>query len=335
MYTAVLLAAISTTPTQPGFQGHHGFYGWPQIQHGSARIQGGKVTVKVLETKLVQETKTVIEKVRTEDGKEIEVPRAVIVTRSVPLMMDQIHAAAEIEILDSTGKPVEPEAASARLEKSARVLLVFPGQPLDPAYLSLLKKETLILVLPRPVLKLPPVSPQKTTAANGDRVRAADMLTAFITTQAKENVELPMGPPPGAGRATIDAKGQLSIEETTTHGGERTGYYEEEHEGVLRKVPFTLRNTSVMKNVRSVDARLVAAHDVNGNPIDAGILLSILSRPTNVLISSDGKQVDPYYLQVFDDRAVVVLLPTPNLPQPPMPAPAPIIGSPKKIKNEP
>jgi hypothetical protein len=87
----------------------------------------------------------------------------------------------------------------------------------------------------------------------------------------------------------------------------------------------------VLQTTRIMKARY---YDTAGKEIDAGRAARLLSRPTVVLMSADGKPLDPYYLRTVKEGTLIVVRPmnggpfvpgvvVPATPTPPPPPPLP------------
>lgn len=309
MYTVVLLAAVAGVSSAPSCYGYHGMM---PLRHGTASIQGEKLQVQLYEFKHVQESVNVKRKVKNKEGKEEEVTMPTTVTKVVTMPVLQEHRPEDVRVLDSNRRDVSGEEAIKLLAKPRRVVIANEREPIDPVYMSLLRKETIVLVLPLIAVQPKGVPPK---SARSDAFRP-DLFTALQGKQPPAGLKAPTSMPPKAARATIDDTGRVRIEETITHSFERTGYYSKEVNGKPNMVPFALKNTTTTKAENVLDLRWVTAHDVTGKLLDRSIVSNVLRRPTAVLLSSDYKQVDPYYLEVFHDNALVLVLPIPDYPEP-------------------
>src|SRR5262249_26565639 len=56
------------------------------------------------------------------------------------------------------------------------------------------------------------------------------------------------------------------------------------------------------------DLNAVQAFDTKGKRIESKKLLDLLKKKTTVLVSADGRPVDPFYLQLVKDSTVVLIL---------------------------
>ena len=100
-----------------------------------------RLTVPYL-VQVFQETKTVVE------GKEVIKTTVVakLVTREDARQVKE----KELQAFDATGKKVSAKALLKRLKKPGAVLVSADGAKVDPFYLEIIKKDTLVLILPSP-----------------------------------------------------------------------------------------------------------------------------------------------------------------------------------------
>jgi hypothetical protein len=67
----------------------------------------------------------------------------------------------------------------------------------------------------------------------------------------------------------------------------------------------------------------VQVYDTRGKAVSPKKLPGLLKGETFVLVSADGKPVDPLYLRLVKEGTLVFVLPAPPTPPPVPPAPAP------------
>jgi hypothetical protein len=73
----------------------------------------------------------------------------------------------------------------------------------------------------------------------------------------------------------------------------------------------------------------VKAFSVDGKPIERKKLRGLLKKETAVLVSADGKEIDPFYLQMIKEGTIILLVqpvihpPAVAEPPPPVEPPAP------------
>jgi hypothetical protein len=161
-------------------------------------------------------------------------------------------------------------------------------------------------------------------------VLAVALLGGAVPSQDKPH--LPKGPQPRQVLATaglaeggvivfkfssVDCVVQLEETKVVVGGKEVTRRH-------MKMVPVTRQGE---QRVKSADIQAATA---GGKKVDAKELPKLLKKATAVLISADGKKVDPFYLKVLKEDTLVLVLPIPELkagsgdrPSPPPPPPPP------------
>jgi hypothetical protein len=125
---------------------------------------------------------------------------------------------------------------------------------------------------------------------------------------------------PEQGVAVIDGDGKLRI---TIVSGDCYGMPNREivvdvadkPGGEKIAVKAKVKVTSVMVTTTEMPAKLVEAYSVDGKAIERKKLAELLAKERTVLVAADGKKVDPFFLQLYKDDAVV-LVPPPNTMSP-------------------
>jgi hypothetical protein len=126
-----------------------------------------------------------------------------------------------------------------------------------------------------------------------------------------EEPELPKGPPPIQTVARMDRSGNLVIRTVVPV----TAYRQVQRTRLVnqggKQVPVTETVTvavvtQLVRQLKSPKFQVFEAGGKKGDPKD---LARRLKKWTPVLLSADGKKVDPFYLQVIKDETLVVLLP--------------------------
>jgi hypothetical protein len=79
-----------------------------------------------------------------------------------------------------------------------------------------------------------------------------------------------------------------------------------------------------------LDGEKVRVFDGNGKPVANVLVLKIIRQATPVLVSADGKEVDPFYLSLARPQTLVIVTPAlaapaagAPMPVPPLPPPPP------------
>lgn len=163
----------------------------------------------------------------------------------------------------------------------------------------------------------------------------------------------PSGTAPRQVLASIDSKGNLKITYATSvgpgFGGGAMSVPVEQEKG-KPPVPVKVRVTSLMVTSVELDAKHVKAYTADGRPVAGKRLAEMLAKDRAVLVSTDGKKVDPYYLELYKEGTLVLVLPANTLnlgsgpfggyggsiySAPTMPAPAPLEPLPPLKKRRP
>jgi hypothetical protein len=174
-------------------------------------------------------------------------------------------------------------------------------------------------------------------------IRAALSLTAvaaLAAVAAAQEPGLPKGPPPklmvltGGEGATFITTQQITeqVPEERQREVEVNGRKQLVTVTVMVSRPRTVEVTMRLGNAQAFTA--------NGKRVDPAELAKRLKGPTLVLVSADGKMVDPFYLRVLREDALVLVpnqgrVSVPSVPlPPPLPAnklpPLPPPGNPQK-----
>jgi hypothetical protein len=153
------------------------------------------------------------------------------------------------------------------------------------------------------------------------------MLAAVLNAPApaEETPAPPKGPQPLVRLVSADADGNVSY---------RVIYTTYETQTVTRVVNVNGKQVQVAEQVvvpvmketmRKVAAKDVQAFDTRGKPLEAKDVAESLKKETIVLVSADGRPVDPFFLKIIKEGTVVLVLPPekgdPTPPPGPPPAP--------------
>jgi hypothetical protein len=121
----------------------------------------------------------------------------------------------------------------------------------------------------------------------------------------------PGSAPPEQVLATIDAKGKLTLTHLTC-----ACYGPAVHEQTVTgkdKVPVKVKVSSVVLTTAELPAKSVEAYSVDGKAISAETLATLLAKERTVLVSMDGKKLDPFYLQLYKEGTIVLVPPANTL----------------------
>jgi hypothetical protein len=139
----------------------------------------------------------------------------------------------------------------------------------------------------------------------------------------------PKGPPPKVMVVRVDGAGQPSLVVTqTVMVPQQVTVQVKVGDRIENRVQTSL--VPVTREIRkTLDGEKVRFFDAAGKRIDLKDVLKRLTKATPVLISADGKEVDPFYLRLAREETVVIV--SPELAGPAMggPVPVPLI-SPKQ-----
>ena len=77
------------------------------------------------------------------------------------------------------------------------------------------------------------------------------------------------------------------------------------------QVKVQIQNNFFMMRTRTLPAAAVRAFGTDGKRLPAAELRRLLRKEVTVLVSADGRKVDPFYLEVFRADTPVLVLPSP------------------------
>jgi hypothetical protein len=144
------------------------------------------------------------------------------------------------------------------------------------------------------------------------------VLLAALAPGAPEPAPVPGGSPPEQMLARI-ADGKLTI----THVGNacygQTGVENSvvatETRGTEKvTVQAKVKVTTLMVTTAELPAKHVEAYTADGRPITPERLATLLAKEKAVLVSVDGKKVDPFLLQLYKDDTIVLVPPANAIP---------------------
>jgi hypothetical protein len=131
------------------------------------------------------------------------------------------------------------------------------------------------------------------------------------------------GPAPVTAWAAAEKEGRIVIHWPVSYYQPRTKYVRRDPSGPAS--PVTTYERATAYTTRDFDAREVEAFGTDGKPIEAKALLERLRTPVAVLVSSDGRLVPSFYLQVIKEGTLILVLPESKSPPPPPVVPAPTV----------
>jgi hypothetical protein len=120
--------------------------------------------------------------------------------------------------------------------------------------------------------------------------------------------------PPEQAMAVIDAQGNLKI---TIVSCACYGPAEQEVEAAVPDKPgpdkaaakVKVKVTSVLVTTAELSAKAVEAYTADGASLGKEKLAELLARERTVLVATDGKKVDPFFLELYKEGTVVLVPP--------------------------
>jgi hypothetical protein len=149
------------------------------------------------------------------------------------------------------------------------------------------------------------------------------LASATASAQEKQATELPIGQQPVQALAAIADGGKLTIKSALGYRVPVTIDDNKTH------TPTTRYEFKSVLRPQTFAANQYKAYDVRGNPIPANRVRKALQSETPVLVSADGKFVDPLHLRLY--KMDVIVLVVAMSPPPPMsvpPSPVPVTSTP-------
>jgi hypothetical protein len=132
------------------------------------------------------------------------------------------------------------------------------------------------------------------------------------------------GLPPTQMLASIDGAGQLRLTCVSTAPCDGPGVREQlvplPGAGGPNKLPnqVKVKISSVIVTTVEIGAKHVEAHTIDGRPIAAEKLATLLAKERSVLVSTDGNKVDPFLLQLYKEDTIVLVPPANAFPTGPV-----------------
>jgi hypothetical protein len=129
----------------------------------------------------------------------------------------------------------------------------------------------------------------------------------------------PRGAPPEQAVAIIDGEGNLRITQISFPCGYGNGPGGSETETAVlvkrgaAKVPVKVKVNSLVLTTTELPANVVDAYTVDGKPITADKLAALLAKERTVLVSRDGKRIDPFHLDLYKEGTIVLVPPADTL----------------------
>ena len=143
------------------------------------------------------------------------------------------------------------------------------------------------------------------------------LLAALV--QAAPEPAAPSGMPPEQALASIDAKGNLTIVHVACScvGNMNGGYIMPAHgpkETAKGPGKPKIKVANLTVTTAELPAKNVEAYTADGRAIDADKLRTLLAKERTVLVAMEGKKVDPFFLQLYKEDAIVLVPPANTIP---------------------
>lgn len=256
-----------------------------------------------------------------------------------------------VGLFETDGKPAIRASLSRRLQDWSLVLLTHDGKPAPDYYAYLFKPGTLVLALPQPAADAPMLHPGPAPAPAPPAVssvfaspREIPVRLAAFQNSPVSDVEFPASPPPDFKFAQIGEPGTLRLRTLIEFSTQQTGMCTEQKpvlvEGVTKTVeacrPVQMTHIVRTNDIWVIPLDSVTATTGDGRSLSSKELTTQLTKETTVLVSRDGRPVDPFWLRNLTSRALVLVTPptdcgwaepplphVPASPVPPQESPAP------------
>jgi RNA polymerase sigma factor (sigma-70 family) len=159
--------------------------------------------------------------------------------------------------------------------------------------------------------------------ATESRAEVAPPVPPAVVAARKPRGRLPDGPAPVQALAALGKDGRLGVWRSGNYYEPRTTYNDRGN----AVTSYVLRSALVEACYDLDDVRV---QDAKGKEVDSSDLPRLLKGETLVLVSADGKPVDPLHLRLVKEGTLVLILPMPVLPPavPPQAAPPPLPAAP-------
>lgn len=119
----------------------------------------------------------------------------------------------------------------------------------------------------------------------------------------------PKGPPPRVVAVSVDAEGAPVITHTRTQSAQRQVVRTVLVGGVAQNVTETVNVAVPVTVLLRLDGEGVEVYGTDGKRIDPKDVRKLIPRAMPVLVSADGKPVDPFYLRVAREGTPVIVVP--------------------------
>jgi hypothetical protein len=140
------------------------------------------------------------------------------------------------------------------------------------------------------------------------------MLTLILSAAlaAAPETAAPGGAPPQQAVAIIDGEGNLRITIATCNcfgPGVQEIPIDPTDKSAADKAPIKVKTTSVTLTTVELPAKVVEGYTADGQAVKREKLAELLAKERAVLVSMDGKKVDPFLLQLYKEGTIVLVPP--------------------------
>ncbi|MGE0609940.1 MAG: hypothetical protein AB7O62_22810 [Pirellulales bacterium] len=294
----VLLLAVGLFPSLPAFsQGRYGGIPFPTTRQMMARVEDKKMLLWETITRFVYEERSRTVKVKVEDKEE---ERTETYTVSKPVWEIKMHEVelAKVKAFGTGRQPIKQRRLANQLAEGRPVLVADPNTKIDPRYLELVSDDAIFILLPPP---------------EGPAVLAAPPPPGTNPPAGPEPPPLPRGMPPLAVQASLNGDDTVEVKRRFVFNTIKTGYLTRGEGDKSQLVPATIKQIDRQETVQEFKVDSVRTFTAAGEEISADELRQRLGKETTVLVSGDGRPVDPGYLRIIREDALVLVVPfSPN-----------------------
>jgi hypothetical protein len=139
---------------------------------------------------------------------------------------------------------------------------------------------------------------------------AALVLVAANVRKEEEKLALPQGPQPLQVVAHMDRDGNVLIRQMVpVYRQEVRRKKVDQKDGGTAEVQYTVTVMTQQEVQRKLVGHSVQAYNTDGKKIERKALAGLLKNESVVLMSVDGKKVDPFYLRLVKEGTVVLVPP--------------------------
>ncbi len=309
MFTTAMMTVFAGSAASVGcygpYVGCYGAYGGGyggggnQPVYGLARsISQGQIQVRQLVSTFLTEkrNRTVVR-----GGRKIVVTYEVVKKEPVFVLTPMPVEPKKLQAMDGRGKKIATETIAALLKEEKPVLITFRGQSIDPVYFRVLKKETLVLVLP-PVKESMPRDEE-------DGALPRDRKAERKEEKPNPKIQLPKSLPPQVALAALGDKGVLRIQQRHKATFVEVVPVKVQVKGkdVVKK--FAVTHTSVTVQTKEVDSQAVTVFQEE-KKVDRKKIADLLAKETPVFLSLNKQPIDSFYRRLFHKNIVTLAVPS-------------------------